>query len=128
MNRTMNISILNALWLILVGEKLELDDPKLNQIIQIIDHFVRTTTGPISPLIEVLPHPSMAKLPILRDFLDYDTIKKANDELSKFIEPYIVDHLKTLDHDHVRDFVDVMLIEVQKTTEKSSCFYEKKGI
>jgi hypothetical protein len=31
LNRTMNISIINALWQILVGEKLDLDDPKSNQ-------------------------------------------------------------------------------------------------
>ena len=124
----MNISIINALWLILVGEKLELDDPKINHIIKLFDDFVRTTSGPVNPLVSILPHPSLAKLPILRDFLGTETVEKAFSASSEFIEPYIVEHSRTLDPENVRDFLDLMLLEVKNTNDEGSCFFGKKGL
>ena len=41
LNRVMNISILNALWYILVGEKLQLDDPKLENMLEAFDNLLR---------------------------------------------------------------------------------------
>ena len=41
LNRTLNISIVNALWFILAGEKLELNDPKLNELTEAIDDVLR---------------------------------------------------------------------------------------
>ena len=127
LNRTMNVSIINALWLILVGEKLELDDPKLTKVIGLLDEFVRTSSGPVTPLISLLPHPSMAKLPILRNFLDYDAIEKAITATNAFIRPYIEEHEKTLDPENIRDFMDLMILEIKKTEDKASSFYGRKG-
>jgi hypothetical protein len=127
LNRTMNVSIINALWLILVGEKLELDDPKLTKVIGLLDEFVRTSSGPVTPLISLLPHPSMAKLPILRNFLDYDAIEKAITATNAFIRPYIEEHEKTLDPENIRDFMDLMILEIKKTEDKSSSFFGRKG-
>jgi len=59
----MNISILNALWSILVGEKLDLDDPKLAEIIKMFDNFFRQANGPSSTISAILPHSSMVKWP-----------------------------------------------------------------
>jgi hypothetical protein len=36
LNLRLNISIVNALWVLLVGEQLELEDPHLAQIIQVV--------------------------------------------------------------------------------------------
>lgn len=41
LNRTMNVSILNALWSIVVGDRFELDDPKLSGVIQMIDNMLK---------------------------------------------------------------------------------------
>ena len=35
LNLRLNISIVNALWMLLVGEELELEDPHLAEIIQV---------------------------------------------------------------------------------------------
>ena len=45
LNRTTNISIVNALWGILVGERLELTDPKLHQILAAFDSLLRGNAG-----------------------------------------------------------------------------------
>ena len=56
----MNISIINALWAIMVGERLDLDDPNLAKVVQSIDELLHGSS-PVSPLAAVLPHPSMVK-------------------------------------------------------------------
>ena len=123
----MNISILNALWLILVGEKRELDDPKLASIIKVFDESLRENNGQSSPIVSILPHPSMAKWPILRTITGMDKAFQTNKELQEFIEPYINKHQQTLDPDNIRDFVDLMLLEIQNTTNTDSSFYGKTG-
>ena len=72
----MNVSILNALWSILVGEKLDLDDPKLAEIIQMIDYLLREVDNPGSAAFAVLPHLSMAKWPGIRTLTGFDAAQK----------------------------------------------------
>jgi cytochrome P450 family 2 subfamily U polypeptide 1 len=123
----MNISILNALWSILVGEKLDLDDPKLAAIITMFDNLFRNTSGQASLMLAILPHPSMAKLPGLRHITGIDLAFKTFKATEEFIEPYITEHKRTLDPENIRDFVDLMLIEIQNTSDKDSSFYGSTG-
>ena len=43
LNRMMNVSIINALWSIVAGEKFELDDPKFGQITNLIDDMLKVS-------------------------------------------------------------------------------------
>ena len=45
LNRTTNISIVNALWGILVGERLEITDPKIHEILEAFDSLLRGNAG-----------------------------------------------------------------------------------
>ncbi len=54
---SMNISIINALWSIIVGERLDLDDPNLLRVVDSINKTIKAS--PVSPLVAVLPHPSL---------------------------------------------------------------------
>ena len=127
LNRTMNISILNALWSLLVGEKLELDDPKLVDIVGMFDELLHQQSGAAFALLTILPHPSMAKLPILRHLTGMHHNFKTFEATQEFIEPYMTEHKRTLDPDNVRDFVDVMLLEIEATTDTESSFYGQTG-
>jgi hypothetical protein len=127
LNRSMNISILNALWSILVGEKLELDDPKLAHVIILFDELLRENSGPSSPIVPLLPHPSMATWPGLKQITGVDQAFKTFKAMTDFIEPYITEHQQTLDPDNIRDFVDLMLLEIQNTTNPDSSFHGQIG-
>ena len=72
----MNLSIINALWVILVGEKFDIDDPKMNKVIQMFDELFRKSGGTFTPLAAVLPHPAMAKLSIFKQLYDFGQAKK----------------------------------------------------
>lgn len=41
LNRMMNISIINALWSIIAGEKFDLEDPKFGKITNLIDDMLK---------------------------------------------------------------------------------------
>ena len=54
LNRTMNVSALNALWNILVGEKMELDSPTSLKIVKLMDDFLRGGEGPAGVLTQMV--------------------------------------------------------------------------
>ncbi len=42
--------------------------------------------------------------------------------------PYVEAHQQSLDPENIRDFLDVMLLEVKKSSDPDSCFSAKLGI
>ena len=43
------------------------------------------------------------------------------------VVPYIEEHESTLDHNNIRDFLDLMLLEHKNSSDSSSCFNGKLG-
>lgn len=127
LNSTFNISILNSLWSILVGEKLELEDEKLKKIIHLFDKLLRENDGPVNPLVNILPNPYMATWPGLSYIFGFDQGKKIFTLVHDFIKVYVEDHKKTFEEGNIRDFTDLMLMEINKTVDESSSFFGKTG-
>ena len=62
---TMNVSIVNALWSIVTGEKLEIDDPNLKGIVRILNEFLNSVSlSGTSALALLLPR-RMNQWPVL---------------------------------------------------------------
>jgi cytochrome P450 len=117
--------ILQSFMKLIIGEKLDLEDPALIKIVDSLNYLVRNA-NPLSPLTAALPHPAMAKLPILSKLTGYDLLIDTFKPLVQLMQPYVEDHRRTIDPDHVRDFLDLMLLEQQKA-DPSSCFNGKLG-
>ena len=126
LNRTTNISILNALWGILVGERLELTDPKLHHILRSLDNVLRGNGGS-STFANLLPHKSMVLWPGIKQLTGFDKTEEAFMGMQNFVEPYIKQHKQNLDNEDIKDFMDLMLVEIQNTTDKTSSFYGETG-
>jgi len=77
-----------------------------------MNKLVRSVT-PLSPVTAALPHPSMAKWPILDKISGFAHIKKTFSEAFPILIPYFEEHKRTLDPENVRDFLDLMLVEHQ---------------
>ena len=75
----------------------------------------------------MLPDPNMALWPGLKQFTGLDYAEKTFNKITNFIMPYVEEHKKTFDDNFHRDFMDLMLSEIQKTTDPSSSFYGKTG-
>nr|AKH03507.1 cytochrome P450 3075A1 [Paracyclopina nana] len=127
LSQVTNISILNALWNILVGEKLDLDDPRLEKLLKVVDNLLRLTEGPNSVIGNLLPHPDMIYWPGIRQLANLDIPEQTFKTVFSFIQPYVDEHKKTLDEENVRDFMDLFLLEIRKTTDPMSSFYGKRG-
>ena len=126
LNRITNISIVNALWFILVGERLELTDPKLLKLMSGIDSMLRGNGGG-SFIATLLPHPSMALWPGIKELTGFDKTIKVFQDMQEFIKPYLEQHKKELDLDDAKDFMDLMLQEVSKAQDSSSSFHGDIG-
>lgn len=124
---TFNISVLNSLWSILVGERLELEDEKLKTIIRLFDQLLRENDGPVNPIVNILPDPYMATWPGLSYIFGFDQGKKIFTMVYEFIKTYVDDHKKSLDVENIRDFTDLMLVEIDKTKDENSSFFGKTG-
>jgi hypothetical protein len=57
---------------IMVGERLDLEDPNLAQVVYSIDRLLHGAS-PVNPLVTILPHHSLVKLPATRIALESNT-------------------------------------------------------
>ena len=121
-----NVAIVNSLWSLITSEKLDHDDPALLKIVAQINHVVRNA-NPISPIAAALPDPRMSKWPLLSKLSGYYLLEGTFGSLLGLIEPYLKEHKKTLDPENIRDFLDLMLAEQQKSTDPQSCFHGELG-
>jgi cytochrome P450 len=68
------------------------------------------------------------KWPIFRTLSKFDLAKSTVDGILEIIEPIIETHRQTLDRDNVRDFLDVMLVEIETSQDSRSPFEPKVGL
>ena len=123
---TMNISIVNALWAILVGEKLDLEDPNLVKVVTLVNNLINGPS-PMNVTTAIMPHPIMATWPGIRLLSGHKRAMQTFDAIFEMVEPYVDEHEKTLDPENIRDFLDLMLVEHQKSKDPASCFTGKIG-
>nr|APH81384.1 cytochrome P450 CYP3075C1 [Tigriopus kingsejongensis] len=127
-NLTVNVSVISALWRIVVGESFEdLDHPKLRKIVIAIDESLKMN-GPLNPVTALLPHPAMSKWPILKHLTGFSMSTNFVGNVLDLVNPYIEEHVKTFDSNHMRDFLDVYLAHIGSTQDPSSSFYGSRGM
>nr|AKH03511.1 cytochrome P450 3075A5 [Paracyclopina nana] len=117
---SLNIAIINSLWSILVGEKLKLNDPKLEMVVKATNDLI-TSEGPTGLIANLLPHKSMIYWPFFKQVSGYSLIESIMKKLEAFMLPYIENHQNS------DSYIDEMLREIAKTTDKTSSFYGERG-
>ena len=58
---------------------------------------------------------------------DYKIFQKLFDDIAAIVKPYISNHQSNLDSDDPKDFMDVYLNEVSKTSDVKSSFHGQGG-
>nr|QTW43683.1 CYP3075/3034-out [Eurytemora affinis] len=117
----LNISIVNALWKILVGEELDVENPRHLETINIINKLVRSSGGVNHPLAQIFP-PLIKMFPkfFLKDVTD--VIKTVRG----ITTPLLDQHKQSFDQHHLRDFADVH-IQAQLDAQPGSSFHGEQG-
>ena len=118
------MSILNALWAILVGENLPLNDPKLLKIVDAVNEFISTSSG-LNRWVNILPYPRIMLL--FKKKLGINLLEELLNGISDMVEEQVVKHNQARDGDNARDMMDLFLNEIQNTTDPNSSFYGSRG-
>ncbi|XP_046455635.1 methyl farnesoate epoxidase-like [Daphnia pulex] len=108
-----NISLVNALWVMLASARFERDDPRLKSLVELFDVVFRS--GDIVRVAFPCPAILMKLFPAVFAKLGRMDLLK---EVWKFIEEAIDEHKQTPSVEP-RDFIDVYLGEVEKNNDDS---------
>lgn len=116
LNLKLNIPILNALWHIISGEKLDYNDEHLLDIVHKVD--VMMTTIDVSSVINLFPWLKY----ICPEATGYSKTINAYLGIRKLIEQQYHTHLETFQEGHMRDFMDVYIQEMKSQNQNSKSY------
>ena len=120
-----SLPILNSLWRLAVGERFNYDDPQLSSILNRLNSLFRVLYSPLELL--GLSHPWLLKLPLMRKILGREEGVRVCRDIIQLMRENVREHELVLDHEHPRDFIDVALMEINRTSDPSSSFYGDRG-
>nr|XP_056712807.1 cytochrome P450 2K1-like [Euleptes europaea] len=112
-NVIMNAAVANIIVSILLGKRFEYEDPTFVSLLNLINENVRLAGSPSVTLYNMFP-----ALGFL--FGARKTVLDNRDELHAFIQASFIEHLKELDENDQRSFIDAFLIRQQEEKDKNN--------
>ncbi len=109
-----NIAVLNSLWAVVLNERLEYDDPKLQKLVLLMDKTFQEFANPLNLLL-FMYRPMYKFAEMTRATATPETFKNLLD----FVRDAITDHESTFQEDSPRDFTDYFLKEIRDKSRKS---------
>ena len=122
----LNLPILNVLWHVTVGERFRYDNPKLADIVERLTESFKIFASPNQAVLSA--YPWIRHIPGASYFFQWDVAHKVLTEVSDMMEENIIKHKETIDVNAPRDYIDMMLIEIEATKDPSSSFFGKRGL
>ena len=122
----LNLPILNALWKMTVGERFDYDDSRLLNLCQKSSECLKMFVSTKQAII--YNYPWVEKIPGASRVFDFQIMRRTLHQLVDLMQEAIVEHQQTLDPSAPRDYTDVVLAEIQNTTDPSSSFYGQVGL
>ena len=119
----LNLPILNALWKVTVGERFDYDDPRLLDICQRLTETFKLFVG---TKLALNSYPWMRRLS--SKWLSTDFILQSLHDVIDLMKENILKHQQTLDVNSPRDYTDMVLKEIENTTDESSSFHGSVGL
>jgi len=119
-NLAFNLSVVNALWTLITGSRLSLEDPELIHFVGLIDELVKEASN-IS-VVNIFP-PLRHVFPV---WTGWEKTKAIFQNIFKFIDHYIQDHVnefnlnRSSSLEDPKDFIDAFLGKIEDSSEESS--------
>uniref|UniRef100_A0A8C4Y1T9 Cytochrome P450 2K1-like n=1 Tax=Gopherus evgoodei TaxID=1825980 RepID=A0A8C4Y1T9_9SAUR len=101
--KMMNAAVSNVIVSIMLGHRFDYEDPKFLRLIHLINESVRLSGSPMVTLFNMFP--ALGFLPG-----NHKTVFKNLEELYSFTQQTFIEHLKQLDPNDQRSFIDAFLI------------------
>ena len=147
LNSKMNLSIVNALWLILTGQSFDLEDKKLNDLVKRFDSALRIEgrftfldqlmAAIYPPLIKIFSvrYSTLLKISLSKTFTiltyyftcRYKAVSEVFTAIKDLVNDVLEGHKSNIDPSNPQDFMDIYINEINKTKDTSSSFYGKRG-
>ncbi|XP_032664141.1 methyl farnesoate epoxidase-like [Odontomachus brunneus] len=108
-----SIAVLNSLWTLVAGSSFDLDNPRLMEILSILNDIVRSSniTGGILNHLPFLRH-------ILPGLTGFTLLNQKMARILQFLRSEVAKHKRTRIHGEFRDFIDVYLAEISAEQSK----------
>ena len=120
----LNLPILNALWKVTVGERFDYEDQKLVDICERLGKVFKINFT--AKMGMIFSYPWLLKLP--KCLFDYSFIMNLFHDVIDMMQANVMKHQQTLDVNDPRDYTDMALMEIEKTTDTKSSFYGQFGL
>ena len=123
MSLIFNVSVVNALWSLLTGSRLALDDPRLQDLVQKIDQMVKDPSLAILNIIPWARH-------IAPEWSCWNHVKKVFFGVKSLVTDKIKEHevnYKEDIKDDPRDFIDAYLNQIYDDSTKGTSFHGNLG-
>ncbi|XP_043936575.1 cytochrome P450 2J4-like [Protopterus annectens] len=116
-----NNAVSNIICSIVFGNRFEYDNARFQHLLHLIDTNMKLAGGVFAqvfntfPFIKYLPGP-------------HHKVKNNAEDVLSFIHEAVLDHKKTLSRDHVRDFIDAYLLEMEKQKSNSESTFHNENL
>ncbi|XP_044147855.1 cytochrome P450 2K6-like [Bufo gargarizans] len=117
----LNAAVANIIVSILLGYRMDYDDPQFKRLLYLTNENVRLLGAPMVSLFNIFPF--IALLPG-----SHKTIQENVAELCDFIERTFVQHLKNLDENDQRSFIDVFLVRQKEDAGNPHSYFHTKNL
>ncbi|XP_043918594.1 cytochrome P450 2K1-like [Protopterus annectens] len=117
----MNAAVANIITSVILGHRLEYDDPKFLRLLHLINETVRLVGTPPVVLFNMFP--------VLQNLLG--NVKKSLDnfkELKSFLKTVFVENLNILDVNHQKSFIDAFLIRQQEEKKNAKSYFHDENL
>ncbi|CAG7727850.1 unnamed protein product, partial [Allacma fusca] len=121
LQESIEIAALNSLWVILTGEKYDLEDPEKKEILKTITDGVSDQS--IMGIVVFLPW--LGKL--FPEMTGWNKALKCLDGPVQMVKSIIEKHEKKYSKGYESDFIDLVLTKIYTTTDPQSYFYKDLG-
>ncbi|NWY04851.1 CP2K6 protein, partial [Nothoprocta ornata] len=121
MTLTLNAAVANVIVSILLGKRYDYEDPTFKKLLSLVNENVMLIGSPSVLLYNAFP--------VLGFLLkDRKTVVKNRDEIGDFIKVTFLEHLKTLDRNDQRSFIDSFLVRQQEEKGKPNGYFHNDNL
>ncbi|XP_069832032.1 cytochrome P450 2K6-like [Dendropsophus ebraccatus] len=117
----LNASVANIIVSILLGYRMDYDDPQFKRLLSLINENVRLAGMPMVSLYNIFPF--LGLLPG-----SHKTIVKNVKEQCEFITKTFVEHLRNLDENDQRSFIDAFLVKQKEEAGNSQSYFHNGNL
>ncbi|XP_054239328.1 cytochrome P450 2K6-like isoform X1 [Indicator indicator] len=121
MTLMMNSATANVIVSILLGKRYDYEDPTFRRLLALLNQNIRIFGSPSISIYNMFPFLGF----LLKD---YKTFLQNMKEMNAFIKATFIEHLKTLDRNDQRSFIDTFLVRQQEENGKANGYFHNENL